>query len=103
LCLEIDNPMSMTYAVFGLGLLEARQGDWLAASRYYAEALELCRETNNRSKTGNVLEGSAGALYHYGENVPAACTYGAADKMRKESGTPVPPFGREPLEQGIQK
>jgi hypothetical protein len=72
-----------------------RQGDHAAARSLDAESLTIHEELGNRLGIAAALEAIAALNARENKMEPAARLWGAAERLREEIGSPLPPAERE--------
>ena len=77
-----------------LGIVAQRQGDHEQATAFLRESFELHVDLGDRWRAASVLEGLAGSARRQRQLEPAARLLGAAQALRGQISTPVPPCER---------
>jgi non-specific serine/threonine protein kinase len=88
---ELGDRNVLAYALNNLGLVAYYQGDYRAARAFFEECLALTRELRDRFGIAFSLEGQAAVIAALGDSPRAARIWGAAERLREEIGSPVPP------------
>ncbi len=78
-----------------LGNVAFAQGDYASATTYYKEGLTILSEVGNRSAVTNSLEAFAALAARQSRSPLAAMLWAAAEALREEISTPLPPNERE--------
>ena len=89
---DIGERLNEAVLLRSLGLVECAQGNLKAAERHLREALTICQEISDRVDAADAIEGLA--LVAVAMDVPrqAARIWGAAERLREELGSPMPPY-----------
>jgi len=77
-----------------LGNVAFEQGDYLAANALYEESLAIQHELRDRRGIAFSLEGRAALFAALCRSLLAARIWGAAERLRQEIGSPLPPNER---------
>ena len=81
----------ISYPLYQLGRVAARQGDLPHAHALFKESLALFQELDDQRSSATCLEGWASVVARQGEAVWAAQLWGAA-QVRRETSAPANPF-----------
>jgi predicted ATPase/DNA-binding SARP family transcriptional activator len=87
----------------GLGDVANARGDYSSARTYHTESLIIRREISNRKGITASLEAFAGLDVVTGEAERAAILFGAAEVLREEVGSPLPPNERATYDRDVAK
>jgi predicted ATPase/class 3 adenylate cyclase/Tfp pilus assembly protein PilF len=97
-CLAIWREMGYRFGIAvslsNLGNLVFGQGDYPAAGVLHQEGLVIRRELGDRRGIAYSLEGLATVMAAHGSSLRAARIWGAAERLREEIGSPLPPNER---------
>jgi predicted ATPase/class 3 adenylate cyclase/tetratricopeptide (TPR) repeat protein len=77
-----------------LGIAALEEGEFASARALNEESLAIARELGNRWGIVNSLEGLAPVVAALGSALRAARIWGAAERLREEIGSPLPPNER---------
>jgi predicted ATPase/class 3 adenylate cyclase/Tfp pilus assembly protein PilF len=88
---ELGYRQRIASSLNSLGDLDLDQGDPASAQALYREALAIGRELGERLRIAFSLEGLAAAVAALGNAPRAARIWGAAERLRSEAGSPLPP------------
>ena len=84
----------MAWSLDQLGVVAQRRGDHERASTLLRESFELHVDLGDRWRAASVLEAWAGSVRRQRRPEPAAHLLGAAEALREQISTPVPPCER---------
>jgi DNA-binding CsgD family transcriptional regulator len=84
-----------------LGRIVTAQGDYSAAEALFAESLALGHEINDMLTLTLAVEGLIQLALAQEQRAWAVRLCGAAEKLHEASGTPLPPFEREPYQRTV--
>ncbi|HEV3351848.1 MAG TPA: tetratricopeptide repeat protein [Acidimicrobiales bacterium] len=82
------------WPVHSLGALARTEGNLDEARERLREAIALCPKLARRPRLSDCLEDLAGVAFDEGDAARAAVLLGAADTLRRQAATPVPPAMR---------
>ena len=88
---ELGERSILAYALNNQGLVAYYQGDYSGAQAFFEECLALTRELRDRFGIAFSLEGQAAVIAALGDSPRAARIWGAAERLREEIGSPIPP------------
>ena len=88
---ELGERSILAYALNNQGLVAYYQGDYSGAQAFFEECLALTRELRDRFGIAFSLEGQAAVIAALGDSPRAARVWGAAERLREEIGSPIPP------------
>jgi predicted ATPase/DNA-binding CsgD family transcriptional regulator len=88
---EIGSQWSIAESLAGLAQVEASQGELAAARMLYEQSLTIARERNYKDLLLSCMEGLADVVGVQGEPAWTARLWGAAEVLREDMGTPLPP------------
>jgi tetratricopeptide (TPR) repeat protein len=91
---ELGYRQRIASSLNSLGSLASDQGDCASAQALYREALAMVRELGDRLGIAISLEGLARAVAALGSSSCAARIWGAAERLRSETGSPLSPRDR---------
>jgi non-specific serine/threonine protein kinase len=91
---ELRDRSEIARSLNNLGNLANSQGDYPTARMLFEEDLEIGREQGNRRLIVFALEGLASAVAALGGTLRAARVWGAAERLREEIGSTLPPNER---------
>jgi predicted ATPase/class 3 adenylate cyclase len=91
---ELGDRGNIAISLGNLGEVTHGQGDYPAALALYKESLAIRRELGDQWGVAWSLEGLAAVVAALGGSLPAARIWGAADRLRGEIGSPLPPTER---------
>jgi tetratricopeptide (TPR) repeat protein len=91
---ELGYRQRIASSLNSLADLDLHQGDLASAQALYREALAIGRELGERLRIAFSLEGLAAVFDLLGRAPRAARIWGAAERLRTESGSPLPPKDR---------
>ena len=91
---ELGDRSVLAYALTNLGLVAYYQGDYQGARAFFDECLALTSKLRDRFGIAFSLEGQAAVFAALGDSQRAARIWGAAERLREEIGSPVPPNER---------
>jgi predicted ATPase/class 3 adenylate cyclase len=91
---ELGYRQRIASSLNSLADLSIDEGDFASALALYREALVIGRELGERLRIAFSLEGLAAVVAALGSSLRAACIWGAADRLRAEAGSPLPPKDR---------
>ena len=89
---DIGERLNEAVLLRSLGLVECAQGNPKAAERYLREALAICQEISDRVDAADAIEGLALVAVAMDAPRRAAQIWGAAERLREELGSPMPPY-----------
>jgi len=84
-----------------LGYVALNQGDYAAARTLYEESLAIRREMGDWSGIFYSVEGLATVVGALRDSLRAARIWGAAERLRAEIGTPLPPNERSDYDRWV--
>jgi len=84
-----------------LGLVAYDQGDYASAMTLHKESLEIQQELGDRSGIAASLEGLASVAVVLDAPCRGAALWGAAERLREEIGSPLPPDDRARRERDV--
>jgi predicted ATPase/DNA-binding SARP family transcriptional activator len=87
---EVARTTELISSLTSLGLVEELRGDLDAAQACHLESLRLARDRPDGAPVALALEGLAGVAAARGQPRRAAVLLGAAESVRKRTGTPLP-------------
>lgn len=103
--LAIDDPdgywPELAFALLSLGEVTRAQGEPARAAELYARGLRLIITNGSQSDAAPYLEGFAKLAIVDGRPQRAARLFGAAEALRDELGTPVPPVERDDHDRAV--
>jgi predicted ATPase/DNA-binding SARP family transcriptional activator len=88
---ELGDTRREALACLNLGWIHVRQGDDERATMRLKESLERFTELSERRHLPDVLEGIAAVAAQRSESERSATLFGAAEQIRQEIGSPLPP------------
>ena len=88
---ELGDQPCIARCLLGLGEVAHDQGDYLTARRLSEEGLAIMRELGDKRGIAISLEGLAAVLAAPGSSLRAPRILGAAERLRKEIGSPMTP------------
>ena len=91
---ELGHRSGIAYSLHNLGNVAYEQGDYLAARLQFEEGLAILRELGDREGSDQSLAGLAAVIAALGNSLRAARTWGAAERLRVEIGSPLPQSDR---------
>ena len=91
---ELGYRQRIASSLNSLGDLALDQGDSASAQALYREGLVIGRELGERLRIAFSLEGLAAVVAALGSAPRAARIWGAAERLRSEAGSPLPPKDR---------
>ena len=91
---ELGDRAGIATSLNNLGNVACEQGDFAAARALHEEGLAIDRELVDRWGTAFALEGLAAVVAALGISARAARLWGAAERLREEIGSPLPPNDR---------
>ena len=91
---ELGYRQRIASSLNSLADLAIDEGDFASAQALYREALVIGRELGERLRIAFSLEGLAAVVAALGSSLRAARTWGAAERLRAEAGSPLPPKDR---------
>ncbi len=98
---EIGVRWDTAMAFISLARILASQGDHAAARDLYQESLALLHKLGNKESIATCLEGLGAVVAAQDEPLQAARLWGAAETLRQDIGTPLPPVYRADYEQAM--
>jgi len=84
-----------------MGLVAYDQGDYASAMALHRESLAIQQELGDRSGIAWSLEGLASVVAVLDAPCQAAVLWGAAERLREEIGSPLPPYDRSRYERAV--
>jgi predicted ATPase/class 3 adenylate cyclase len=91
---ELGYRQRIASSLNSLADLAIDEGDFASAQALYREALVIGRELGERLRIAFSLEGLAAVVAALGSSLRAARIWGAAERLRAEAGSPLPPKDR---------
>ena len=91
---ELGDRDCIATALYSLGLAAFLRGEYKDARPLFQEALAIRRELGDRLGLARVLEGAAALAAAQGDSLAPARTWGAAERLREELGSPMSPNER---------
>ena len=91
---ELGDRLGVALSLNNLGYVAHCQGDFPAARARLEEGLAIQRELGDRVGIACLLEGLAAVFASLRDALRAACIWGAAERLRAEIETPLPPAER---------
>jgi predicted ATPase/DNA-binding winged helix-turn-helix (wHTH) protein len=91
---NLGNRLGIAHTLDNLGEVAFEQRDYPAARKLYEQGLVIWRELGNRAGIANSLEGLAPVVAALGDSLRAARLWGAAERLREEIGSSLPPNER---------
>ena len=91
---ELGDRDCIATALYGLGLVALLRGEYGDARTLFQEALAIRRELGDRLGLARVLEGAAALAAAQGDSLGPPRTWGAAERLREELGSPMSPNER---------
>jgi hypothetical protein len=98
---ELGSPDGIADSLGNLAGLIAPSGDLARAAALDAEALELRRDIGDRISIAYSLESIAATSSRAGTPQIGARLFGAGERLREETGAPLPPSERARYEEGV--
>jgi len=91
---ELGDRDCIATSLTSLGLVALLSGEYEDARPLFQEALTIRRELGDRLGLARVLEGAAALAAAQGDSLGPALTWGAAERLRDELGSPMSPNER---------
>jgi predicted ATPase/class 3 adenylate cyclase len=91
---ELGDKRGIALSLSSLGLVARAEGDFLAARARFAESLEIFGQVGDRRGVADSLKRVAEVAATQGESELAARSFGAAQRLREDTGAPLPPADR---------
>jgi predicted ATPase/class 3 adenylate cyclase/Tfp pilus assembly protein PilF len=91
---ELGYRQRIASSLNSLADLARDERDFVSAQALYREALVIGRELGEKLRIAFSLEGLAAVVAALGSSLRAARIWGAADRLRAEAGSPLPPKDR---------
>ena len=91
---ELQHRKGIADALNNLGLVANEQGDYQSARKLFEEGMVIRRARGDRQGIVSSLEGMAAVTAAFGSPPRAARIWGAAERLREEIGSPLPPNDR---------
>jgi predicted ATPase/class 3 adenylate cyclase len=88
---DLDHPMFTANALTNLGDVRLKQRDYSGAAAAFRESVALQRDTHDRELLPYSLEGLGDVALAESALHRAAVLWGAAERLRDETGSPLPP------------
>jgi predicted ATPase len=88
---DLDHPVYIANALTNLGDVRLKQGDHSGAAAAFLESIAIAHDTHDREVLPYSLEGLGGVAFAQGALHRAAVLWGAAERLREEIGSPLPP------------
>lgn len=92
---EIGDRNGIANTLNNLGTVAQEQGDCTSAQAYFGESLTIYQSTGDRKGITAALGAFAGLAAITAKFEQAAALWGAAERLREEIGSPMPPNERE--------
>jgi tetratricopeptide (TPR) repeat protein len=91
---ELGYRQSTANSLNNLGNVAYQQGNYRSAQALHQEGLAIGRELGDKRGIALALEGLASVVAALGSSLRAARIWGAAEQLREEVGSPLPPKDR---------
>ena len=91
---ELGDLDCIATSLSNLGVVAVLRGEFGDARVLYREGIAIRREMGDRVWLARALEGTAALAAAQGDSLTAARTWGAAERLREETGSPVSPNER---------
>ena len=88
---ELGDRDAIATALYSVGIAAFLGGEYEDARPLFQEALAIRRELGDRLGLARVLEGAAALAAAQGDSLGPARTWGAAERLREELGSPMSP------------
>ena len=98
---EMGHRNGMAGPLINLGDIARCQGNYASARNHYEDSLVIKREIGNRWGIAYSLEAFAALAANENKTKQAAALWGAAEALREEIGSPLPPGEREPYDREV--
>jgi predicted ATPase/class 3 adenylate cyclase len=91
---ELENRGGIAISLNNLGTVTFEQGEFASARAMHEESLAIMRELGDRRAIAFSLDELAAVFAAFGNSLHAARVWGAAERLREEIGSPLPPIDR---------
>ncbi len=100
---EIGARQGVALSLYNLGNVVSLLGDKAASQVHYTESLAICRDIGDQRGISDSLSGLATLAAADGSHERGALLWGAAEALREEIGSPLPPNSRESYDGAVSE